>query len=140
MTDVKNTNFTTWNGETYSRLGDLFDTISHLANFDESLDLDLEHDEILRLAIWCWNNHEKPTADDIEALIEAENEAFAGENSSVADFTEEWCTEVDDLSGVPSYVVIDWLATWDSALRFDFFNYEVVDIDGVYRRFFWKAY
>jgi hypothetical protein len=35
--------------------------------------------------------------------------------------------------------VIDWEATYNYSLRFDFFEYDVIDIDGQYRKFFWSA-
>jgi hypothetical protein len=41
---------------------------------------------------------------------------------------------------VPSWVVIDWQATWDSALRFDFFTYDVINEDGEYVKFFWRNF
>jgi hypothetical protein len=139
MSTETKTNLVAWNGETYKGLGDLFDTITELAISDET-ELDLEHDETLRLAIWCWNNHETPTTENISKIIENEQDAYQGEADSVADFTENLLREVGDLDAVPNWVVIDFETTWKSALRFDFFEYQVIDIDGAYRQLFWRAY
>ena len=35
-------------------------------------------------------------------------------------------------------LVIDWQATYNYTWQYDFFNYEVIDLDGNYRRFFWN--
>jgi hypothetical protein len=132
-TETKTANLVAWNGETYKGTGDYYEAI----RLDESLHLDA--DEALRLAIYAYNCASGSDI-DFAKLLEEEQEAFAGQNASEADFTEELLTEVGDLESMPSWVVIDWQATWDSALRFDFFTYDVVNEDGEYVKFFWRAY
>lgn len=134
MTTTDKTMFTAWDGATYANLGGLFDTV-------RELETNLDHEEQLRVAIWAWNNHEAINADTIAELIEQEQDAFQGEADSDADFTEEALTGAGYIpEDVPSWVVIDWEATWNSALRFDYFTYDVVDIDGAFRKFYWRAY
>ena len=47
-------------------------------------------------------------------------EAYEGEYDSDAHFTEEWIANMGD--NIPSYIVIDYQATWDSALRYDYWE------------------
>jgi antirestriction protein len=125
--------FTAWNGETYANLGGLFDTISEL-------ETELDHEEKLRVAIWAWNNHEEVSQDTIGELIEKEQEQFAGEFDSVSDFVQDLLLNGDYMRDVPDWIVIDFETTWNSALRFDYFDYDVIDIDGQFRKFYWRAY
>lgn len=37
------------------------------------------------------------------------------------------------------WLVIDWEATYNYSLQFDFFNYKIRDTEGNYRMFFWNA-
>lgn len=134
MTTETKTNLVAWNGETYKGAGDYFDRIRADEAFEE-----LDADEALRLAIYAWNCHADLNGMNLTDLLTEEQEAYAGENTSEADFTEELVSETETLD-VPDYVSIDWRATWDSALRFDFFTYDVVTIDGEYKKFFWRAY
>ena len=62
----------------------------------------------------------------VDALIEAMgdvsyvedcDERYQGHYHNEAEFTEEFYSELYD---VPSALVIDWQATWDSSLRYDF--------------------
>jgi len=55
--------------------------------------------------------------------VEYCEDAFAGCYSSEADFVEEILDEVMDVE-IPAWVCVDYQATWDSALRFD---YDFVD-------------
>jgi len=48
-------------------------------------------------------------------------EAYEGEFESEAYFTEDMLANICD-SDLPSWVVIDYQATWDSALRFDYWQ------------------
>ena len=50
-------------------------------------------------------------------------DAYQGQYDSEADFAEQFTTDCYGLN-VPSFVVIDWQATWDQGLRYD---YEFVD-------------
>lgn len=49
-------------------------------------------------------------------------DAYVGDYDSPEDFAEEYVSEHEDLSAIPSYLsaCIDWQAVWNSALRFDF--------------------
>ena len=46
------------------------------------------------------------------------DDRYRGHYQSEADFAEEFTTEI--YGDVPSYVVVDWQATWDTNLRYDF--------------------
>jgi hypothetical protein len=48
-------------------------------------------------------------------------EAYEGEFDSEADFTEEMIAQFGD-HNLPSWIVIDYQATWDSALRYDYWE------------------
>lgn len=48
-------------------------------------------------------------------------EAYMGEYKSEADFTEEMIAQFGD-HNLPSWIVIDYQATWDSALRYDYWE------------------
>ena len=47
-------------------------------------------------------------------------EAYQGEFDSEAHFTEETLASMGE--NIPSYIVIDYQATWDSALRYDYWE------------------
>ena len=57
------------------------------------------------------------------SYIEDCEDRFRGWYQSEADFAEEFYNEV--YGEVPSILVVDWQATWDSALRYDFTACEV---------------
>ena len=52
------------------------------------------------------------------SYIECCDERFRGEYESTADFAEEFTTDV--YGDIPSHVVVDWEATYDNNLRYDF--------------------
>jgi antirestriction protein len=52
------------------------------------------------------------------SYVENCGEAYRGTYDSEADFAEEFTNEI--YGDVPSYVVVDWQATWDQNLRHDF--------------------
>ena len=52
------------------------------------------------------------------SYVENVEEAYRGVYSSEADFTEEFYNEV--YGEVPSFLVVDWEATWKSSLYYDF--------------------
>jgi hypothetical protein len=54
--------------------------------------------------------------------IEGCDERFRGWYQSEADFAEEFYSELYD---VPCALVVDWQATWDTSLRYDFTSCEV---------------
>ncbi len=59
---------------------------------------------------------------DDESLLEFFEEAYQGRYDSEADFAEEFTANVYGVD-IPSFVVIDWDATWNCNLRYDF-DYE----------------
>jgi antirestriction protein len=50
--------------------------------------------------------------------VEYARDAYKGSYDSEADFAEEFTNEV--YGEVPVYLVVDWQATWDQNLRYDF--------------------
>jgi hypothetical protein len=66
-------------------------------------------------------------ADAIDAFLELYDEndlghfedAYQGRYDSEADFAEQFTIDVYGYDA-PSFVVVDWQATWDSGLRYDF--------------------
>jgi len=52
------------------------------------------------------------------AYVEHTEDAYRGVYSDEATFTEEFYNEV--YGDVPSMLVVDWEATWESSIRFDF--------------------
>lgn len=56
-----------------------------------------------------------------EECLDSFEDAYQGEYDSEADFAEQFTTEV--YGDIPAYVVVDWDATWNSNLRYDF-DYE----------------
>jgi hypothetical protein len=58
-----------------------------------------------------------------ECDLEHFKDAFQGRYDSEADFAEQHTTDCYGLN-VPSFVIVDWQATWDQGLRHD---YEFVD-------------
>jgi hypothetical protein len=48
-------------------------------------------------------------------------EAYEGEFDSEAHFTEEWIANFSDTQ-IPSWIVVDYSSTWDTALRFDYWE------------------
>ncbi len=51
------------------------------------------------------------------SYVESCGDAYRGQYDSEADFAEEFTNELHD---VPSFVVVDWQATFDQNLRYDF--------------------
>ena len=58
-----------------------------------------------------------------ESDLHGFEDAYQGRYEDVTDFAEQFTTDCYGLN-VPSFVVIDWQATWDQGLRYD---YEFVD-------------
>ena len=52
------------------------------------------------------------------SYIEDCDERYQGHYDDEAEFAEQFITDV--YGDVPSYVVVDWEATWETALRYDF--------------------
>jgi antirestriction protein len=138
MTEIKTqTNLVAWNGETYTGAGDWYDKFKNDEDWKEYTE-DLDNDELLRLSMYAYNGGYALVPEDMPFFIGEEQENYRGEAESAAEFTREIIEEMGYISeDMPSWIVIDYEATWQSALRFDFFEYCVIDIDGNYRRFFW---
>jgi len=139
MTTETKTNLVAWDGETYKGAGEWYDKFTTDPEFTEYTE-SLDPDEILRLAMYAYNNGYALVPEDMDFFISEENDNFRGEAESAAEFTREIIEEMGYISAeMPSWIVIDYQATWDSALTHDFFNYKVIDTDGNYRLFFWWA-
>jgi len=55
-----------------------------------------------------------------ECDLEHFEDAFQGRYEDEADFAEQLTVDCYGLRDVPSFVVIDWQATWDQGLRYDY--------------------
>jgi antirestriction protein len=131
------TNLVAWNGETYTGAGDLYDKFKNDEDWREYTE-HLDNDELLRLSMYAYNSGYALVPEDMPVFIGEEQENYRGEAESAAEFTREIIEEMGYISeDMPNWIVIDYEATWQSALRFDFFEYRVIDIDGNYRQFFW---
>lgn len=53
-----------------------------------------------------------------EDCLDSFEDAYQGEYDSEADFAEQFTTDV--YGDIPAYVVVDWEATWNSNLSYDF--------------------
>ena len=139
MTTETKTNLVAWNGETYKGAGEWYDKFTTDPDFIEYTG-DLSQDEILRLAIWAYNGGWELVSEDMPLFIGQEQDAYRGEAESPAEFTREIIEEMGYINAdMPSWIVIDYKATWDRALTHDFIEYAVIDLDGNYRQFFWWA-
>lgn len=131
------TELTAWDGKVYNGLGDLYDQLRQ-GEFLEYTE-DLNDDELLRLAMFAWNGGWSLVPEDLPLLIAQEQEAYWGEYDTEAEFAEEKSIELDMIDQeATKNLVIDWQATYNYTWQYDFFNYEVIDITGGYRRFFWS--
>ncbi len=84
----------------------------------------------LSAALWDWleldDRNRELLARYIDAIggdrtIEDAREAFCGTAESVADFAEDYSEEIGSVpKNIPSWIVIDWQATWDCNLRHDY--------------------
>jgi hypothetical protein len=133
---------TDWQGHAYSGLREIVDHIS--AELQEELDVS----ETMRLAFFIWNNHETDlallTAERLAEILREEQDAFAGEIHTEAEFAEEMAIEfgIIDAEAVAN-VVVDWEGTYRYSFQFDYYNYEARFIDqgdSVFTRYFWRSY
>lgn len=96
----------------------------------------LEHDDSYRLlryiwlvASWPYHTTLESYRDNLKKWIDDEQDAFYGTHESPAEFVryyfDQFVTEP-----MPNWVVIDYQATWDSALRHDFHFEETDDYSG----------
>ena len=125
-----------WSGDTYTGAGETYDWLLEQTEYTE----DLDPDQILRLAIFAYNGGWSLVPEDLPALIAQEEEAYQGEFNSEAEFAEDFFESTGQIDEeATKYLVIDWQGTYNYSLQFDFFNFDVIDIDGAYRKFFWNA-
>lgn len=125
-----------WNGETYTGAGETYDWLIEQTEYTE----DLDPDQILRLAIFAYNGGWSLVPEDLGHLIAQEEEAFSGEFDSEAEFAEDFFTSTGQIDEeATKWLVIDWAGTYRYSLQYDYFTYDVIDIDGTYRKFFWNA-
>lgn len=76
---------------------------------------------------WCELTEDGHDNDAIEAYVDevgidcigSFEDAFRGEYGSEAEFAEQWYTDIHDFEA-PDGVVVDWQATWDTNLSYDF--------------------
>ncbi len=135
--DKTATKLIAWDGQTYQGAGDTYDWLA-----GQEACADLDPDQLLRLAIFAYNGGWALVEEDLPLLISHEEEAYQGEYASKAEFAEEFFeSSYADLNqeGLTRHLVIDWEATYNYSLQFDFFEYDVIDVDGQYRKFFWNA-
>lgn len=131
------TEFTSWDGTVYQGLGNLYQQLQQDEYQEYTADLDST--ELLRLALFAWNGNWSLVPEDLWLLIPQENDAFWGEYKTEAEFAEEKSRELDLIDEqTTKNLVIDWQATYNYSWQYDFFNYDIIDSDGNYRRFFWQ--
>lgn len=119
--------------------GELYDQFKNDPEFLEYT-ADIEPDELLRLAVFGWNDGASFVPEDMPLLISQEWDAFQGEFDSAAAFAEDFFESTGQIdSETTKWLVIDWEATYYYALQFDFFKYKIKDTEGNYRMFFWSA-
>jgi len=139
MTTTQQTKIVAWDGETYKGAGEWFDKFTTDSEFTEYTE-DLDKDHILRLALWAYNGGYGLVPEDMEAFIGEEQDAYRGEAESPAEFTREIIEEMGYINkDMPSWIILDYKATWDWNLRHDFIEYRVIDLDGNYKNLFWWA-
>jgi hypothetical protein len=76
---------------------------------------------------WCGLTEDGHDSEAIEAYIDevgidgigSFEDAFRGEYDSEAEFAEQYYIDIYDFEA-PNGVVVDWQATWDTNLRYDF--------------------
>ena len=127
-----------WNGETYKGASDYYEQFTTDPDFLEYTE-DLDPDELLRLAIYAHNGSWGLVPEDLFMLIPEEQDAFSGEFRSEAEFAEDFFESTGQIDEeATKWLVIDWEATYNYSLQFDYFSYDVIDIDGDHRKFFWR--
>jgi len=89
-------------------------------------------------ALWDWlemDNYDQELVaryqdaiGDADATLEDAKDAFRGTAESYADFAENYAEEFGDVpKDFPSWIVIDWEASWNCNLRYDFSTSEAED-------------
>jgi hypothetical protein len=116
--------------DTVEKIDELIDENYALDDMLEFIDTYNENDFVAYYEEYC-RCGEAIGYDAVDALIgemgcvsdiEGCDDRFRGWYQSEADFAEEYVSEMEN---IPSIVVVDWQATWDSALRYDYTSCEV---------------
>jgi hypothetical protein len=137
MQDTKTT-LTKWNKDGYAGLTGIHAELQE-GEFAEYTE-DLTPDELLRLALFVWNGNWQIVPEDLPALIAQEQEAYEGEFDDGAEFTEYLLDQTGIIpDDMPNWVCVDYEATWLYALTHDYHEYDIIDTQGRYRRFFWRS-
>jgi antirestriction protein len=78
--------------------------------------LALDADDRTILALYRAQGYDDATIDDAR-------DAYSGTADSEADFAQTQAEETDSIpKDLPAWIVIDWQASWDGGLRFDYFT------------------
>ena len=137
MQDTKTT-LTRWNKDGYAGLTGIHAELQE-GEFAQYT-ADLTPDELLRLALFAWNGGWSLVPEDLPALIAQEQEAYQGDYESGAEFTQELLFETGLIpDGLSDWIVIDYEATWNYALSYDYHEYDIIDTEGNFRRYFWRS-
>lgn len=92
-------------------------------------ELELEHEDFDRLQYYVSLVRSYPMGDgdntdyireNLAKWIDNEQESYYGTHESPADFAQFYFENYDTESTVKSYLVVDWEATWDRNLCYDF--------------------
>lgn len=90
--------------------------------------LGLEHDNPERLEKYLLNfgyatREQTPTEAllaNLDSWVQDEQDNYQGEYESGADFCQWLADEIGDVHNTADWLVIDWEATWERAIRFDY--------------------
>jgi antirestriction protein len=116
----------TLNAQTVEKIDELLEENYALDDMLEFIDTHNEEDFVSYYEEYC-RCGEAIGYEAVDALIEEMgsvcsvedcDERYRGEYESTADFAEQFTTEI--YGDVPSHVVVDWEATYDNNLRYDF--------------------
>jgi hypothetical protein len=143
LSEQKETGIIT-DGEGYGYYG-LREIVEHI-KATELEGQELDFDEVLRLALFAYNQNETDlallTAERLAEILEQEQDAYAGEFSTEAEFAEDLITETSEAI-LPAWVVVDWQGTYNYACQYDYHNYTVRlndEENGIfYARYFWRS-
>jgi hypothetical protein len=139
MTETKTARLVAWDGETYKGASHYYELFATNPDFLEYTE-DLSPDELLRLAIFAHNGAWGLVPEDMQLFIAQEQEAFSGDWENDEQFAEDFFESTGQLDRqATKYLVIDWQETYNYTLSHDYFCYDVIDLDGSYRRFYWNA-
>lgn len=90
----------------------------------------------IKTALWEWLDLDEQDqkivtaylkgVDDCDDVIEKAKDCFVGTYDTAAEFAQQWAEDYGE-GEIPSWIVIDWDATWECNLRHD---YDAVRYDG----------